>query len=167
MRGRAQQKVVHFENLIPFSPTQEDPDYNPRDDGPRRPARPNRNRRPVPSLSESPVTSEEESSPGTCSGSVSGSDRHSDADDGPTAWTHPKAPVQPRRQPANRGVESGDDGGSDEFRTCPDDSDAGDQERPSTSQAADDRRPRRQRRRPARLEDFISFDSDEEYIDLT
>ncbi|KAI8485224.1 Annexin A11 [Branchiostoma belcheri] len=115
---------------------------------------------------ESPVTSEGESSEGTSSGS--GPDKHSDVDDGPAAWTDPKAPVQPRRRrPTDRTVEASDDSGSDVFRTCPDGSDAGDQDSPSTSHAADARRPHRHRRRPARLDGFITFDSDGEYIDLT
>jgi len=153
MRGRAQQKVVcvSFENMIPFSPTQDDPDYNPRNDRPRRPARPNRNRRREPSLSEDPVTSGEESSQGTCSASVSGSDQQSGDEDDQDEATVPKTLVPPReRRPA----------------VNPDVSSDSEEERPSTSHAADVPRPRRHRRRPSYLEDF-ALDSDSDYIDLT
>eukprot|EP00058_Branchiostoma_floridae_P014291 XP_002599779.1 hypothetical protein BRAFLDRAFT_119324 [Branchiostoma floridae] len=152
MRGRAQQKVVivSFENMIPFSPTQDDPDYNPRNDRSRRPARPNRNRRREPSLSEDPVTSGEESQ-GTCSASVSGSDQQSGDEDDQDEATVPKTLVPPReRRPT----------------VNPDVSSDSEEERPSTSHAADVPRPRRHRRRPSYLEDF-ALDSDSDYIDLT
>ncbi|KAI8500155.1 hypothetical protein Bbelb_217210 [Branchiostoma belcheri] len=191
MRGRRQQKVVHFENLIPFSHTQVDPDYDPRNDGARRPARPNRNRRPALSLSESPVMSGEEASQGTFSSSISGSDQTSDGDDEADGETRPKVPVQPRqrhpanrdavgderpmlRQPANLDAVYPDTDGSSAYLTCPDDPDVDDPGRsstshaadvlrptpPSTSAAVDDLRPRprRQRRRPTRLDDYIELD---------
>eukprot|EP00058_Branchiostoma_floridae_P002741 XP_002588229.1 hypothetical protein BRAFLDRAFT_86672 [Branchiostoma floridae] len=132
--------------MISFCPTQDDPNYNQRNDRPRRPGRPNRNRCQEPSFSESPVTSGEESSQGTCSASVSGSDQQSgDEDD------QDEATVPPReRRPA----------------VNPDVSSDSEEERPSTSHAADVPRPRRHRRRPSYLEDF-ALDSDSDYIDLT
>ncbi|CAH1257446.1 GIN1 [Branchiostoma lanceolatum] len=153
-RGRQQLKVVHFENLIPFSPTQADPDYNPRDDGRRRPARPNRNRTPALSLSESPVTSGEESSQGSCLASVSGSDQQSDDDGDSGRRTRPKVPV--RRQPAypDPDVSSASDDGpgertrpkdvaypdpdcSSDYLTCSDDPETSDQGKTTTRRAVD------------------------------
>ncbi|CAH1263769.1 Hypp2759 [Branchiostoma lanceolatum] len=155
-RGRQQLKVVHFENLIPFSPTQADPDYNPRDDGRRRPARPNRDRAPALSLSESPVTSGEESSQGSCLASVSGSDQQSDDDGDSGRRTMPKVPV--RRQPAYPDPDvssaSDDDDGpgertipkdaaypdpdcSSDYLTCSDDPETSDRGKTTTRRAVD------------------------------
>ncbi|XP_019622238.1 PREDICTED: wiskott-Aldrich syndrome protein family member 2-like [Branchiostoma belcheri] len=64
--------------LTPPAALAADPDYDPRNDGPRRPVRHNRTRRLALFISERPVMSEEESSQGSLSTSVSGPDEASD-----------------------------------------------------------------------------------------